>query len=218
MHKAVKTTHYEIASYWKNSGLKVREDGTLSADEGSSKFVVVGNLDEVRCMACGRKVTIHAQSTDPMKRWNSSPVKNRLQKCHIIPQSLGGTDEPDNLVCLCGMCHKLSPDTSNPATFWRWFFDRRDNTLDGMPHPVKVLTDMNDELERRGEPMLYEIFKKIYEHDGEAFFSSVFENYFKDYAMKHTCPHFGEGVKHSSLIACAVDWLEGYCKMFGIEI
>lgn len=32
--------------------------------------------------------------------------KSRLERCHIIPSSLGGTDNPCNLILLCHRCHK----------------------------------------------------------------------------------------------------------------
>lgn len=34
----------------------------------------------------------------------------KLEIHHIIPRSLGGGYEPDNLVTLCQICHKYSPD------------------------------------------------------------------------------------------------------------
>lgn len=43
-----------------------------------------------------------------------------LQKCHIIPKSLGGSDEADNLVPLCASCHDEAPDVSDGQEMFRW--------------------------------------------------------------------------------------------------
>jgi hypothetical protein len=43
-----------------------------------------------------------------------------LQKCHITPRSLGGPEEPSNLVLLCGRCHREAPNVSDPRFMWIW--------------------------------------------------------------------------------------------------
>lgn len=57
--------------------------------------------------------------------WNCGDNKKRksnvsLEKCHIIPHSLGGLDEPSNYVLLCKSCHESAPNTSNPNDMWDW--------------------------------------------------------------------------------------------------
>lgn len=46
--------------------------------------------------------------------------KSRLEKCHIVPHSLGGKDEPNNYVLLCKLCHEENPNVSNPKIMWDW--------------------------------------------------------------------------------------------------
>lgn len=46
--------------------------------------------------------------------------KRNLERCHIIPASLGGKDEPANLVLLCERCHKDGPNVSDPEVMWDW--------------------------------------------------------------------------------------------------
>lgn len=46
--------------------------------------------------------------------------KRKLQKCHIIPYSLGGKDEPSNLVLLCSECHQEAPNVESPTFMWDW--------------------------------------------------------------------------------------------------
>ena len=55
--------------------------------------------------------------------WERAPV----QRCHIVPRSLGGSDEVSNLVLMCKVCHDLSPDVTDPAMFFAW--TKRQNWL-----------------------------------------------------------------------------------------
>lgn len=47
--------------------------------------------DEIECMVCG--------------------ATNHLERCHLIPRSLGGSDSVDNLVLLCHEHHRQAPNT-----------------------------------------------------------------------------------------------------------
>lgn len=46
--------------------------------------------------------------------------KRRLQRCHIIPYSLGGKDEPSNFVLLCNECHIEAPNVESSTFMWDW--------------------------------------------------------------------------------------------------
>lgn len=46
--------------------------------------------------------------------------EKRLQRCHIIPDSLGGKDEPSNLVLLCERCHIDAPNVESTTFMWDW--------------------------------------------------------------------------------------------------
>jgi hypothetical protein len=43
-----------------------------------------------------------------------------LQRCHIIPDSLGGADAPSNYVLLCNMCHREAPNVADARFMWIW--------------------------------------------------------------------------------------------------
>ncbi len=43
-----------------------------------------------------------------------------LQKCHIVPESLVGKDEPSNLVLLCSRCHIDAPNVESKTFMWDW--------------------------------------------------------------------------------------------------
>ena len=46
--------------------------------------------------------------------------KRNLERCHIIPDSLGGEDKPENLVLLCKRCHLDNPNVADPEIMWDW--------------------------------------------------------------------------------------------------
>src|SRR5262249_14409457 len=46
--------------------------------------------------------------------------KRRLEKGNIVPRSLGGTNEPENLVLLCKFCHRENPNVADPSFMWVW--------------------------------------------------------------------------------------------------
>jgi hypothetical protein len=48
-------------------------------------------------------------------------VNITIEKCHIIPKSLGGSStDPLNFVLLCNECHKKSPNTIDYLSFFKW--------------------------------------------------------------------------------------------------
>lgn len=51
--------------------------------------------------------------------WRYGCQKN-LERCHIIPDSLGGKDEPGNIVLLCKRCHQEGPNVTDPEIMWDW--------------------------------------------------------------------------------------------------
>ncbi|RUT30493.1 HNH endonuclease [Paenibacillus zeisoli] len=46
--------------------------------------------------------------------------KNSLERCHIIPESLGGDDKASNLVLLCKRCHLENPNIADKDVMWDW--------------------------------------------------------------------------------------------------
>lgn len=46
--------------------------------------------------------------------------KRKLYRCHIIPDSLGGKDEPSNFVLLCADCHEEAPNVESSTFMWDW--------------------------------------------------------------------------------------------------
>jgi len=70
---------------------KIKDECLLSVDWSEA---------ETRCWRCG--------------------YQKRLQRCHIIPDSLGGKDTPSNLVLLCERCHIDAPNIEDKDFMWDW--------------------------------------------------------------------------------------------------
>lgn len=51
--------------------------------------------------------------------WRCGCERN-LERCHIIPRSLGGEDVPSNYVLLCKRCHLDNPNVADPEIMWDW--------------------------------------------------------------------------------------------------
>lgn len=78
---------------------------------------------EPSCWACGfgfnGKYNLKDSKVSPEKiamLWNKAP----LQRCHIVPESLGGSSKPQNLFLMCRECHDLAPNTAFPEIFFQW--------------------------------------------------------------------------------------------------
>ncbi len=56
--------------------------------------------------------------------WNAC---KSLVRCHIVPDSLGGDNSPDNLFLMCRACHDEAPDTSFRDVFFKWFEYKQKN-------------------------------------------------------------------------------------------
>jgi hypothetical protein len=81
------------------------------------------DIGEPTCWACdyfwwGRHDVGSSAATwsECVKAWKAAP----LQRCHIVPSSLGGTDDPSNIFLMCAECHDLAPCTSVPDVFFKW--------------------------------------------------------------------------------------------------
>ena len=51
--------------------------------------------------------------------WRCAEETN-LQRCHIIPRSLRGSERPSNLVLLCLKCHREAQNVTDPDFMWAW--------------------------------------------------------------------------------------------------
>jgi hypothetical protein len=86
-------------------------------------FPFVVDWGEPSCWACGwywngrYDVKDSKAGMDKIyEAWERTP----LQRCHIVPRSLGGSADPSNLFLMCTECHDLAPNTISREIFLRW--------------------------------------------------------------------------------------------------
>ena len=116
--------------------------------------------------------------------------RSRLERCHIIPHSLGGLDTPSNLVLLCCRCHREAPNVADPRFMWIWlratwvpFYDTY-WTIRGSFEFEQMFGHLPFSSLRLSESQK-QLAEKIIREE-----------------MKNATIHFGEGRMNSSTIAC----------------
>lgn len=126
----------KIFDYWKDKAITV--DGNVIHDDDhyhEDSIPAIEYFEEPVCWACGK----HVKGVYETKRYdeyikqrkfaqlyNIGSEARRLERCHIVPHMLGGSDtDPSNMFLLCHQCHEESPDTSNPSAFLRWVYVKR---------------------------------------------------------------------------------------------
>ena len=109
--------------------------------------------DQSKCWCCGRKTS-------------------HLQKCHLVPKSLGGTFEPSNIVPLCGQCHDDAPDVYDRKVMIGWIKDQQNP---GSKFGLGRYWHLWDKL----VPLATEIYEKYGEIDQEELKDIIRDNYEK---------------------------------------
>jgi len=111
-----------------------------------------------------------------------------LQKCHVIPKSLGGEDKPENIIPLCYQCHDEMPDVSDKDEVFKWIKSSHGDFYDTF-WGTKALKISGVNLDKAFENS----------KDPEAKAAFFLERYNFYYAQ--TSSHFGQhngGCKHKS--------------------
>lgn len=65
---------------------------------------------------CGLSI----DATEAHERCWRCGYERSLERCHIVPSSLGGSNEPSNLVLLCKRCYLENPNVADPEIMWNW--------------------------------------------------------------------------------------------------
>lgn len=133
-------SHYRIFDYWKDRAITKSGVDVDINDFSDQSVEVIIDWGEPCCWACGREVDLRQYKNydsdlaqhNHSKIYGYAKVKERLQKCHIVPHSIGGSDsDPSNYFLLCKKCHAESPDTENPRNFFRWVYRKRTGSAFG---------------------------------------------------------------------------------------
>ena len=114
MKKKTLPSMHKIASWWAS------EQGQERIKQIKSDF----NIDLSEKLGGIDADVAHCWACDKMIRSGVSSYKESslgLHRCHVIPECLGGSDEPSNLVLMCQACHQDNPDSTDESLFWWWF-------------------------------------------------------------------------------------------------
>ncbi len=121
--------------------------------------------------------------------WRCS-YKSKLDRCHIVPDSLGGSADPSNLVLLCRRCHREAPNIADSRFMWIWlratcvpFYDTY--------WSIRGSFEFEQMFGRRP-------FTGIGLNETKLQFA---EKFFQE-EMQNTIIHFGEGGMNPSTVAC----------------
>lgn len=200
----ISTSHFAIFDYWKDKHLSDLVDPLLIEHND----LVVNYWDDPCCWACGKLVFrdklqlekyINEETEDYRGLWSDKKVASKLNRCHIVPAMLGGGDKPSNLFLLCERCHVESPDTSNPANFYRWVAKRRNEYINGDLRAEIMFKEIEASLQERGLRGIEQVVNDVAMRGGRM-------EGLSEYLQKHVGIHAGH-VSHSSIIAGVTDWM-----------
>lgn len=112
--------------------------------------------------------------------------KRKLQRCHIVPFSLGGSETSDNIVALCSQCHAEAPDVCDQNEMWDWIKRTRVSLYDTYwtrralsDVPVESFHGANIELAKR-----------------------ILRSLLSDHACRHLDPRYGSRFSDSTVAWC----------------
>lgn len=130
--------------------------------------------------------------------WRCGCKKN-LQRCHIVPDSIGGKDEASNLVLLCKRCHADGPNVKDPEIMWDWI------RAYGVPFYDTFWTILgNREYEFIYGHSVESDLKKIVEHSMNVVDEDVIQEIVKNefsVALEKTGMHFGQPYFNTATVA-----------------
>ncbi|MEU2167918.1 HNH endonuclease [Micromonospora chersina] len=162
----------EIARWW----LK-------NQDAAIPDKVFVYDLGEPSCFACGWYDD--SRPTYPEVSLARAWAKSRLQRAHLTPHALGGSNHPSNYLMLCKQCHDEAPDWRDPSMMLQWAKTR-------VSYISRFQADLLAAWEalRPGQPLPANLIE-------EPSFTDALRNLL--YANAGT--HFGIGLKRSTIVA-----------------
>lgn len=123
-------TKWAIAQHW---------DSTPGGD-GRDIFAPHFSLDGPCCFTCGWYSERWKEGRSIKKAWERA----RLERAHITPAGLDGSDEADNIILMCAPCHEESPDWFSPWEMAIWISKRADRPSAEVEHVNEWIDAIND--------------------------------------------------------------------------
>ncbi|MBZ6207569.1 HNH endonuclease [Streptomyces olivaceus] len=111
-------TKWAVVQYWATAPL------------GHEVFAPHLDVNTPCCFACGWLSERWTDGRSARKAWERAT----LERAHIIPAGLGGPNGTDNIILLCGPCHRESPDWHDPWEMATWISNRPERASKEMEH------------------------------------------------------------------------------------
>jgi hypothetical protein len=97
---------------------------------GHEVFAPHLDVDNPCCFACGWFSERWTEGRSPRKAWERAT----LERAHIVPAGLGGSNAASNIILLCSPCHRDSPDWHDPWEMAVWISNRAERPSKEMEH------------------------------------------------------------------------------------
>lgn len=88
------------------------------------------SIDDPCCFACGWFSERWREGRSARKAWERAT----LERAHIVPAGLGGSNAASNIILLCAPCHRDSPDWDDPWEMAVWIAKRPERPSKEMEH------------------------------------------------------------------------------------
>lgn len=194
--------HSVIFDFWKDLCITPYGEIVHGRNKCKSDEYILIDYYEPKCWCCGKYIDFGRteeqyykilNSDKPHKVWDMPVVKSHLNRCHIIPFALGGSDDPSNLFLMCKNCHKDSPDITIPKYFFKYIYEKRKNTIFGF--------------DRKQIENLCEYFKILCEtYNKDINYFCKMKHEFKEEIINKVCSHGGT-ISYYSLVSAFCDAL-----------
>lgn len=134
---------------------------------------------DIRCWRCG--------------------CQKHLERCHIVPDALGGKDCPENIVLLCKRCHAEGPNVTDPEIMWDWIKAYK-VPLYGTFWGIKGMKEYEFVYKRKVTEELKHILIQANIKQGSEEFQKEWQ-FGMDSVMKEASIHFGQPYFNTATIA-----------------
>lgn len=126
----------QITEYW--HGKYLTKDIKIVDTYVENSIPIIDDWGEPSCWGCGLfNESIYKDSTyqqlvktdNYWDIWDLPTAKICYQKAHIIPHSVGGSNDVSNYFLLCRQCHQESPDMLISDYFFAYIHDNRQRNI-----------------------------------------------------------------------------------------
>lgn len=135
---------------------------------------------------------LSVDASEALERCWRCGSERSLERCHIIPRSLGGEDVPSNYVLLCERCHLENPNVDDPEILWDWLKAYKENHY-GRFWINRALEEYERIYKRKFKDDIAPFNQYLTDEEAKEFLDEEMDNY--------ATHHFGQAYLNSATIA-----------------